>query len=1205
MQDHYPPPASSSFFHHAAINNINASSPGGGSGNGSANGSSPVPNPAGGLSRANSLARTRAVATLKRAVSARELKREASQNRHDHSTSPIPPPNLDISNRSEQQHHGNPPRPHDPRSETATGPELRNGAESEAAAGTATDGGASAIAAYSGAFAANLPAPIPQAPSSDVAAAVSVLAAAAAARNGLAIGGSAATSGGPSAFAPTLAYPEQGLVPSSMPATPPVARTPPHLAMPGPSMTSQVARTYAMAKLLGAAGLQREAVEEPMVTPDPISRPTPEPTIPSSGLQAEADEPVFVPDPISPSTPERTSLPSGSQIQTSEQIVTPDQRISPVSERRIQTSERVVTPDERISPTSELGMQAYESPLTPDRSSPAPALRMEANEPMVNPDPAPLSPASFPPYATSEQDSVHLADPDESVNVMTSVTSLDSPGLLLSATVNQIISPSKFEEKFLLLFKDTLVLAKPLAPPEGLEGAPRLRAEALMEKPDLDWSFSVERIIHLHRVGLIVHRDRLPVSKPHALMPSFVRHFSSNAEGAIEQLISLTGLGRDAKTIAKLLYQTPDLDPQQLCEYICSARRKDVLDAYIGLHAVTGVSIESGLRSFLLGIRFPADQQAFKTLLISFSKHWVSSNRSLIKPAFSAGLAANLVFYIMALNDALHTTESSSRQMFSGPRPNYNEEDFLLEFRKLDAFAVLSDRTLGRIFSSVRAEPIQQALPAREGPRLSVRVAKGLPTKLSPHVSSGPITVVIDRADADFAVRVYGKDFVFEPPVLSFAKSNSCSFTITPRSLDARTITFVKIGRRAPHYVAVPSSESAAEVALPKSFNVTIEPRELRHTFSLTIAKGDSVKHKITLSAENGHRKRVITNALKERIDICISKKRERNRGQAAVQAAASAAASSSNPDGRSGREGPSPIPPLNPSGAEKFSFCEPAAGSFLRRVYNNCTPFVVGSASSSLAPSPLIGGESSGSGTGGGSAEVLKPCVTLTFAQSLDAKIAGVGGKQLILSGEESMLMTHSLRTLHDGILVGAGTAVNDNPQLNARLLPDIPPVERLPRPIVLDTHLRTPPNCKLLLNYQKGTGRQPLLVCARTASGIRAAELEQAGAELVVANCEFDDLLSWRSVLAALARKGITRLMVEGGATVISGLLASQFVDTLIVTVAPKLIGPQGISHNATLPLAGPSATGERGASEDFDLVTSRQFGRDVVFAWRRKER
>jgi 2,5-diamino-6-(ribosylamino)-4(3H)-pyrimidinone 5'-phosphate reductase len=82
-----------------------------------------------------------------------------------------------------------------------------------------------------------------------------------------------------------------------------------------------------------------------------------------------------------------------------------------------------------------------------------------------------------------------------------------------------------------------------------------------------------------------------------------------------------------------------------------------------------------------------------------------------------------------------------------------------------------------------------------------------------------------------------------------------------------------------------------------------------------------------------------------------------------------------------------------------------------------------------------------------------MRPYVTLTFAQSLDGKIAGKGGKQLILSGQESMIMTHwyamiirlwylisifvhwetRMRTMHDAILVGIGTALNDDPQLNS----------------------------------------------------------------------------------------------------------------------------------------------------------------------------
>ncbi|KAJ1957451.1 2,5-diamino-6-(ribosylamino)-4(3H)-pyrimidinone 5'-phosphate reductase, partial [Dipsacomyces acuminosporus] len=92
------------------------------------------------------------------------------------------------------------------------------------------------------------------------------------------------------------------------------------------------------------------------------------------------------------------------------------------------------------------------------------------------------------------------------------------------------------------------------------------------------------------------------------------------------------------------------------------------------------------------------------------------------------------------------------------------------------------------------------------------------------------------------------------------------------------------------------------------------------------------------------------------------------------------------------------------------------------------------------------------------------RPRVTLTFAQSLDGKIARPG-EQLLLSGARSMEMTHCLRTMHDGIMVGIGTVLCDNPRLSARLVPkDEQEAVANPQPIVLDTHLRIPTQASLL---------------------------------------------------------------------------------------------------------------------------------------------
>lgn len=147
-----------------------------------------------------------------------------------------------------------------------------------------------------------------------------------------------------------------------------------------------------------------------------------------------------------------------------------------------------------------------------------------------------------------------------------------------------------------------------------------------------------------------------------------------------------------------------------------------------------------------------------------------------------------------------------------------------------------------------------------------------------------------------------------------------------------------------------------------------------------------------------------------------------------------------------------------------------------------------------------------------------IRPNVTLTFAQSTDAKIAAIPGKQLILSADESIQMTHCLRSMHDAILVGIGTALNDDPQLNsgyrphhlctlttpptARHLPPRLPPHNVPRPIILDSHLRLPTSCKLLNNFRAGSGRRPWILStpSQDPSWISRKEaLKQAGANII----------------------------------------------------------------------------------------------------------
>ena len=97
------------------------------------------------------------------------------------------------------------------------------------------------------------------------------------------------------------------------------------------------------------------------------------------------------------------------------------------------------------------------------------------------------------------------------------------------------------------------------------------------------------------------------------------------------------------------------------------------------------------------------------------------------------------------------------------------------------------------------------------------------------------------------------------------------------------------------------------------------------------------------------------------------------------------------------------------------------------------------------------------------------RPFVTVSYAQSIDGSIATRRRRPLPISGPGAMRMTHGLRALHDGILVGIETVLADDPQLSVRLVEG-----PHPQPVVLDTRLRTPLEARLL----KGGNGRPWLV-------------------------------------------------------------------------------------------------------------------------------
>eukprot|EP00439_Symbiodinium_sp_Y106_P006142 s5832_g1.t1 len=205
-------------------------------------------------------------------------------------------------------------------------------------------------------------------------------------------------------------------------------------------------------------------------------------------------------------------------------------------------------------------------------------------------------------------------------------------------------------------------------------------------------------------------------------------------------------------------------------------------------------------------------------------------------------------------------------------------------------------------------------------------------------------------------------------------------------------------------------------------------------------------------------------------------------------------------------------------------------------------------------------------------------PAVTLTYAQSLDGSIAAAGNERVLISGQQSMAMTHRFRTMHDAILIGVGTLLADDPQLTARLVPG-----QSPLPVVLDSRLRSPVTSRLVAGAAEraaerasqrnsdGAGHAGLvIVTTENELCEKKQERYQALAAIpgvcLLAVPERDGFASLQHTLNALRKQfGCDSLMVEGGRAVIASFLTNpHLVTSFVATLSPKFLGGLGPSAN-----------------------------------------
>lgn len=209
-------------------------------------------------------------------------------------------------------------------------------------------------------------------------------------------------------------------------------------------------------------------------------------------------------------------------------------------------------------------------------------------------------------------------------------------------------------------------------------------------------------------------------------------------------------------------------------------------------------------------------------------------------------------------------------------------------------------------------------------------------------------------------------------------------------------------------------------------------------------------------------------------------------------------------------------------------------------------------------------------------------PLVTVKYAQTLDGRIATSTGKSQWLSSPESRRLAHRLRASHDAVLVGSGTLLADDPELTVRLARGENPAR-----IVLDSGLNIPPQAKLLT----GQAKAPTMIATTPrADESKLKSLREAGIETLVCDEDTAGRVDLRDLLQKLGRHGISSLLVEGGATVITSLLSLNLADRLVVITAPMIMG-RGIE-----------AVGELGVTEvdrtlKLDFKKTYRSGTDLI--------
>ena len=212
-------------------------------------------------------------------------------------------------------------------------------------------------------------------------------------------------------------------------------------------------------------------------------------------------------------------------------------------------------------------------------------------------------------------------------------------------------------------------------------------------------------------------------------------------------------------------------------------------------------------------------------------------------------------------------------------------------------------------------------------------------------------------------------------------------------------------------------------------------------------------------------------------------------------------------------------------------------------------------------------------------------PFVIAKFAMTVDGKIATNIGDSKWITGNTARLYAHQIRTECDAIMVGINTVLSDDPQLTARDEKN-KPLSRQPIRVIVDSQARTPMSARML-NEPGNT-----IIAVSNLSRKRVAAFDRAGLEVLPVPSPTSGKVNLTSLLEILGERGVVRLMVEGGGTLLGSLFDHQLVDKVLAFIAPRILG----GTNAPSPVEG---HGVSSITEAISLkcVTLQHLGEDFL--------